>query len=152
MLFRSCSGNDDIVVEHSGYLMLGQNGLYILPGTNVILKQKAEPESPIEGDIWFDLSSEPLGAYRRTNGQWATFNDVPVGYITGDYLTPSATATVEGTGISAASVTASTFKSKISATGIYTFTYNGSAWKYDGITVTLSAYGISVTGDRKSVV
>jgi len=140
------SNQDDIVVEYSGYLMLGEEGIYILPGTNVITKQKKEPLSPKEGDVWFDLSSEPLGAYVYQNGSWETFLDVPIGYVTVNYSNPSASATVSGTGITSASVNVNTFMSKINISGDYTFEYSSSAWKYYGNTISLSSYGITKSG------
>jgi hypothetical protein len=66
---------------------------------------------------------------------------------TGTSITESATATKSGTGISAVTVTASTFGDAVSDTsGTYAFNYSGSAWKYNGTTVTLSSYGLEVTG------
>lgn len=59
---------------------------------------------------------------------------------------PSATATVAGTGITAATVNADTFATQITTSGSYVFSYNGSNWVYGGSTVTLSTYGIEVTG------
>lgn len=65
-------------------------------------------------------------------------------------VTESASATVAGTGITAASVTASTFGTAVSNTdGTYTFTAvvsTGTTWKLGNETVTLNDYGISVTG------
>lgn len=61
----------------------------------------------------------------------------------------SATATVTGTGITAASVTAATFGTKVgNVSGTYTFAYDGTAtaWKLDGESVTLAQYGITPTG------
>ena len=140
-----------ITLYNPGYIMLSNNKAYILPGTNVIRKQKKQPtleDEPrlTDGDVWLDLSSEPLCAYQYFDGVWHIFNDVPVGYVQADYLNPSATATVEGTGITSASVNATTFKSKISAPGKYTFTRVSSSWKFEGNTVTLSNYGITTTG------
>lgn len=59
---------------------------------------------------------------------------------------PSATATVAGTGITAATVNVDTFVTQISTSGSYVFSYNGTNWVYGGSTVTLSTYGIEVTG------
>lgn len=60
----------------------------------------------------------------------------------------SATASIgESTGISAASVNAETFGAKVSnADGTYEFAYDGADWKLGETTVTLSQYGITVTG------
>lgn len=140
------SNQDDIEVQHSGYIMLGEEGIYILPGTNVITKQKKEPANPINGDVWFDLSSEPLGAYIYQNGVWDTFLDVPVGYVTVDYLNPTASAEISGTGITAASINVTKFITQTTASGTYEFTYTSSAWKYYNNTVNLTDWGISITG------
>lgn len=76
-----------IQLTYSGYVMINETGAYILPGTNVIRKQRTEPtihDDPAlaDGDIWLDLGSEPLCAYKRINGQWNICYDVPVGYVT----------------------------------------------------------------------
>ena len=50
-------------------------------------------------------------------------------------------------GIEWASVNAATFASEVSSTnGNYIFTYDGSNWKLNNVTKTLSDYGITVTG------
>ena len=59
---------------------------------------------------------------------------------------PTATASVSGTGITAATVDAATFATQIPTSGTYVFSYNGASWVYGGSTVTLSTYGIEVTG------
>ena len=70
--------------------------------------------------------------------------------VAGQTVDPTATATVEGTGITAATVTASTFKTAVSnVTGTYVFTAAvsaGTTWSMGGSTVTLSDYGIVATG------
>ena len=62
-------------------------------------------------------------------------------------LTGMVTASVDGTGISSASVVKDTF---IAAAGTgktdYVFTYDGANWLYDGEAVTLSNYGITANG------
>lgn len=60
----------------------------------------------------------------------------------------SMTATVEGTGISAASVVGQTFIEQMGHAGIgwYEFVYTGSAWHFNDSPVALADYGISVTG------
>lgn len=77
---------------------------------------------------------------------------------TGTSISESATPTVTGTGVTAVTVTASTFGTAVSnTTGVYEFTYDGTNWKYTGTTVTLSSYGIEITtgtatsGDKISV-
>lgn len=58
----------------------------------------------------------------------------------------SATATENGAEISAVSVVAATFGSKVSGSGTYIFKYDGTNWKLDGEAVTITNYGITVTG------
>lgn len=62
---------------------------------------------------------------------------------------PTATAEAEGTGITAATVTAATFSTAVSGTsGTYVFTYDetGTTWKLGTSSVTLNTYGIVATG------
>ena len=69
------------------------------------------------------------------------------GSWTGTAITEAATATETGSSITAVSVTASTFGTAVSGvSGIYVFTYDGTNWKYNGTTVTLSSYGLEITG------
>lgn len=68
---------------------------------------------------------------------------------TGTAVTASATATVGGTGVTAAEVTVATFSTAVSGqSGTYLFTYDSTAstWKLNGTAVTLSNYGIEITG------
>ena len=59
----------------------------------------------------------------------------------------TATATVSGTGISAATVTAATFGTKVGNTsGTYTFNYDTDKWVLNGADATLAEYGIVITG------
>lgn len=67
---------------------------------------------------------------------------VPSGAVT------AVAASSTGTGITAASVTSTTFAAKLDP-GIYTFAYT-TAWKLGDETVTLNDYGISVTGTAVS--
>ena len=69
---------------------------------------------------------------------------------TGTSIAEAATATVSGEGITAATVTASTFGAAVSDSGNYEFTYDGTNWKYGGTTITLTNYGLSVTGTAES--
>lgn len=69
---------------------------------------------------------------------------------TGAPVEAAANATISGEGITAATVTAATFGTKVSgASGTYVFTYDetSTTWKYQGSAVTLSQYGITATGD-----
>lgn len=72
------------------------------------------------------------------------------GSWTGEPIAQAASATVSGTGITAATVTASTFAGKVSKSGKYIFSYDGTNWKLNGNNVTLNDYGISVTGTAVS--
>ena len=66
---------------------------------------------------------------------------------TGTAADASAKATVSGSGITAASVTAATFGTKVGeASGTYVFTYESDAWTYQGTAATLTQYGITATG------
>lgn len=59
----------------------------------------------------------------------------------------TATASVSGTGITAASVVSSTFQDTAGdTTATYTFTYTSGEWQLSGEAVTLSDYGITYTG------
>lgn len=62
----------------------------------------------------------------------------------------SASAAVTGTGVTAASVVAATFGTKVGKSGSYVFGYDGSNWKLDGATVTITEYGITITGTAAS--
>lgn len=59
----------------------------------------------------------------------------------------TASASVSGTGITAASVVASIFQDVVGdTTANYTFTYSNGAWELSGAEVSLADYGISYTG------
>lgn len=140
-----------LFVEHSGYVMLSESGAYILPGTNVIRRQKFMPtieDEPklTDGDVWLDISSEPLRAYQYYNGTWLIFNDVPVGYVTAEYLDPIAEVLKASETITDASVNAETFLTKKTADGIYEFTYTDSHWYLGEDQVNIAQYGITITG------
>ena len=74
------------------------------------------------------------------------------GSWTGSAIAASANANVGSgsTGVTAVTVTAATFGNKISKSGSYLFTYDGTNWKYNGSNVTLNDYGITVTGTAAS--
>ena len=58
-----------------------------------------------------------------------------------------AKATVNGGGITEASVSAETFGSKVGGvSGTFVFTYDDDTWTYQGTAVTLTQYGITETG------
>ena len=142
---------DSLVVNNSGYLMMSKSGIYLLPGTNVIRKQKKQPtinDDPAltDGDVWLDYSKEPLIAYQYHNGKWDVFSDIPLGYVTLLWSDPTATASILGTGITAASVVAATFAQQVEASGTYEFIYDGTGWFLDAEQVTLTTYGVSYSG------
>ena len=132
-----------ISLNTSGYVMMAEAGIYILPGTNVIYKQKSRPSSPREGDVWFNYSEEPLNAYQYKSGEWRVFHDVPIGYVTLAYSDPSTTI-IPSEGLTA-TCNASTFAQQAGETGTYTFTYNGTSWTYLTADTTLSDWGITIT-------
>lgn len=79
----------------------------------------------------------------------ATFEGLITASGTYDFVFSASTASADigvSTGITASSVVVATFETLLTATGDYVFTFDGSDWKYDGSAVTLSDYGISVTG------
>lgn len=99
-------------------------------GTNVGTKKIAKAGTPVAVD--FSNRSLPVTASREA-------------------VSESATATVTGTGVSAASVTAATFGTKVgNVDGTYEFAAevadSVTTWKLDGTAVTLSDYGITPTG------
>lgn len=71
------------------------------------------------------------------------------GSWTGTATEATAAVTVSGEGVTAATVTASTFGTKVGgASGTYVFTYDGTSttWKLSGTSSTLNQYGITTTG------
>ena len=72
------------------------------------------------------------------------------GSWTGKAIAEACKAITNGTGVTAATVTAATFGKAVSVSGEYVFTYSGDAWKYNGTTVELDGYGIKVTGEPAS--
>lgn len=58
----------------------------------------------------------------------------------------TASATVSGTGVTAATVNAATFASQAPGSGVYTFTYDGEDWKNGSETVNLTTWGVTITG------
>jgi hypothetical protein len=140
-----------IDLTQSGYVMLSENGAYILPGTNVIRKQKLEPtidDDPAlrDGDVWFDISSEPLVAYQRKQGKWVKFYDVPVGYVTLGMTDPEATVAKTSETIVSVSCNPFTFQTQTQTTGTYEFSYDTDSWYLGGDVVDLEDYGIVYTG------
>ena len=74
---------------------------------------------------------------------------------TGAAIAASGTVTASGEGITAAEFITSTglgtFGTKVgNVSGNYEFDYNGTTWTYKGTAITLSEYGLSVTGTAES--
>lgn len=143
-----------IEAKSSGYIMLGRSGAWILPGTNVIRKQKNQPtinDDPAlkTGDIWLNIGSEPLVAYVYVGGFWQICQDVPIGYVTLLWSNPTASATVTKINDShslSASVNAQTFAQQAVYSGEYVFTFDGTNWTISESTANMTLYGITVTG------
>ena len=110
---------------HQTMEKLARDGL--LTGTNVLYCDNIDPKT---GEV---LSTPTSCAEMEAGG-----------------VSRTATATKgASTGITAVTVTAATFAAKVDdQSGKYEFVYasSGTAWKLNGNTVTLSDYGISVTG------
>lgn len=69
---------------------------------------------------------------------------------TGSAISESATATCSGDGITAVTVTAATFGTKVNkASGAYTFTHDGTNWTLRDTQVSLADYGLVVTGEAE---
>ncbi len=68
--------------------------------------------------------------------------------FTGTAVSESANADKgDSTGITGVTVTAATFGTAVnSVTGTYNFSYDGTNWKLNGATITLTTYGLVVTG------
>ena len=82
-------------------------------------------------------------------GKDARNKSIFFGSWTGTAVEPTAAATKTGTNITAVSVDAGDFATKVgNASGTYVFTYDGTGttWKLNGSTVTITQYGITVTG------
>lgn len=150
-LFITKNNVPRIDLNYSGYVMLSGNGAYILPGTNVIRKQKLEPtinDDPAlqDGDVWFDISAEPLVAYQRKQGKWVKFYDIPIGYVTLGLTDPTASATKESETILTVSCNAFTFQTQTTTSGTYEFSYDTDSWYLGENVVDLEDYGIVYTG------
>lgn len=71
----------------------------------------------------------------------------PEAFTWGGSSSHTASVTFSGEGITDAAVGVNAFGTKVDETaGTYVFTYDGTDWKLDSTTVTLSDYGITVTG------
>lgn len=69
------------------------------------------------------------------------------GSWTGGAVPASATASKgSSTGITDASVTVSTFSDKVAGSGTYEFEYKSGAWTYNDQSITLTDWGLAVTG------
>lgn len=71
----------------------------------------------------------------------------PEAFTWGGSSSHTASVTFSGEGITDAAVAVNAFGTKVDETaGTYVFTYDGTDWKLDSTTVSLSDYGITVTG------
>ena len=67
--------------------------------------------------------------------------------LTDPDIAHTVSSTFEGTGINDALVTTATFNAAVSnALGVFEFSYDGTDWKLNGVTVALGDYGIAVGG------
>jgi len=107
----------------------------------------------IHEDKLYECTTPITTAEEWTAGHWAAakvsakmgktfrFTDTQIG------VASTASADIgESTGITAATVDVNTFENIISTTGSYVFTYVNTDWTYNSNVVTLSNYGITVTG------
>ena len=98
-----------------------------------------------------------MGAFETPLSISAIVHETRLGHIAtymsaGDpiYINESGTITSgigDSTGISAVTVTKDTFIDKALMTGTYEFAFDGATWQFEGEPVTLSDFGIAVTGD-----
>ena len=108
------------------------------PASNVILGEK----NYVKGALGWDVDPENPAIPEEFLP-----TDFKVDSVNVPAVTESATATVSGTGITGATVTAATFGTKVgNADGTYAFAYDGTDWKLGTETVTLSEYGITEEG------
>ena len=139
-----------IDVKTNGYLMMNENGIYLLSGSNVIRKSKVQPTETSDprltiGDIWLDYSQEPLIAYQYTQDGWIQCHDVPIGFVTLYWTTPTTTVTRSNTALTV-NCNTSKFAQQAVYSGSYVFTYSDSKWTYQDKETQLSLWGITVTG------
>lgn len=97
-----------------------------------------------------------MGAFETPLSISAIVHETRLGHIgaymsAGDpiYINESGTVTGsigDSTGITAVTVTKDTFIDRVLMTGTYEFAFDGAAWHFEGDPVTLSDFGITVTG------
>lgn len=66
--------------------------------------------------------------------------------VTAGKILPSASITSGGAVAISATVNAAIFATKVQSSGQYVFRYSGAEWRLDGKAITLSDYGITITG------
>ena len=98
-------------------------------------------------DIRAIISPFSLSALLTSQIQGVRFDNVQAGLITvkAHAITSIIKASVTS-GITWASVNTEVFKTQITANGTYNFTFNGNEWLLNNTDVTLSTYGITLTG------
>lgn len=104
----------------------------------------------IVDDAGVEAGSDGVKLVKAGTPMYGSLLDRDTAFKTSTSSIPAvATATVSGTGITAAAVVAATFSTKVSgASGTYEFTYvlADTEWQLDGTGVTLAQYGITPTG------
>ena len=104
----------------------------------------------IVDDAGVDAGSDGRKIVKAGTPMYGSLLDRATAFKTSTSSIPAAaTATVSGTGVTAAAVVAATFSTAVSgASGTYEFTYvlADTAWKLNGEVVTLNTYGITPTG------
>lgn len=104
----------------------------------------------IVDDAGVDADSDGVKLVKAGTPMYGSLLDRDTAFKTSTSSIPAAaTATVSGTGITAAAVVAATFSTAVSgASGTYEFTYvlADTEWQLDGTGVTLNTYGITPTG------
>lgn len=120
-----------------------------LKSVSTISYNLADIKSYIENRVDFKIGECAETANITTIAQEAIDNNGGGGYAINVLVSSggSSSVSVSGTGVTAATVDNVKFQAKVSDTaGTYTFSYNGTRWKKGSSNVTLSDYGISITG------
>lgn len=105
----------------------------------------ATPEFSVTNKGYLTASSGKIGSYIIDGGGGCLRKEdekTGMGFAN-DKITPS----LSSVGVTMISVGNETFVSKVKQGGKYTFTFSNAEWKLDGTTVTLSEYGITITGE-----
>lgn len=101
-------------------------------------------------------SSSTAAVSWSSSGSWSydgsTTSLSSYGIYPTNLVNASISASVSGSGISAATVVPSTFFGELSDSGTYVFTYSGeeTSWQYNGTNISLATYGLAVTGTAQN--